>query len=298
MSCRPNGRGWEHPYPHGWNPEPLARRGILRPTNLPEGTYDGESGIDLTVPAGTTEVLDTGAEACVILLQEAALGIRLLVYDRVVVEEGASVKVSGPIALAIVGLESMEILGVIDGAAEGSIDGPGGPAPAGAGGVGKMVQDGEGAADSARPAVVEAGAPTPSTPMREALVAPRKAPRRRARCWEAVVVPGPRTTQPFDFETAVVGQPGPDGSPILTTSNGASTTTRCSRVRRWQPSPPSSSGSRRRRRTYRALAPVVAGFKEAAEDVRVEFRKTLNDYVRLFVFLSQVIAQQVGCLHV
>ncbi|MDI7268219.1 MAG: S24 family peptidase, partial [Myxococcota bacterium] len=40
---------------------------------------------------------------------------------------------------------------------------------------------------------------------------------------------------------------------------------------------------------YRALGPVVARFKQASEDVQVEFRKTLNDYVRLYAFLSQVI---------
>ena len=40
---------------------------------------------------------------------------------------------------------------------------------------------------------------------------------------------------------------------------------------------------------YRALAPVVARFKAASEDDQIEFRKTLNDYVRLYAFLSQVI---------
>jgi len=40
---------------------------------------------------------------------------------------------------------------------------------------------------------------------------------------------------------------------------------------------------------YRALDPVVARFKAASEDDQIEFRKTLNDYVRLYAFLSQVI---------
>ncbi|MEW6753371.1 MAG: type I restriction endonuclease [Candidatus Latescibacterota bacterium] len=42
-------------------------------------------------------------------------------------------------------------------------------------------------------------------------------------------------------------------------------------------------------RLYRALAPVVGRFEQAAEDAQAEFRKTLNDYVRLYAFLSQVI---------
>lgn len=43
---------------------------------------------------------------------------------------------------------------------------------------------------------------------------------------------------------------------------------------------------------HAALAPVVERFKEAPEDEQLDFREHLNDYVRLYAFLSQVITFQ------
>jgi hypothetical protein len=153
LVCGPSGEVVESTTCYaGCDPTPPASCLVLVPSNLPDDVCQSDqAGVIEVVSEVTYDTTDCPAIGGELIAQGDETGtetasICLVRTKRLLVREGATLKVRGAYVLAIVATDRIEVSGVLDVSADGLGEGPGGLEPQGKGGNSGLSNNGGGGA--------------------------------------------------------------------------------------------------------------------------------------------------------